>query len=119
MNKLKTINNKLVAIAIGQEGDKWYVQTTDIGSHTYLSESIQESLVDVNHALAIAKMYQEKYDMKIVIWSSSRVYVEGYGFGKVIESDLTNDYPIIVEFEKPSHPSDSVGYFNINQIQFV
>ena len=119
MIKLNTIDNKLVGIAVGKENDKWYVQTTDVKSDTYLSESIQENLEDVDHALAIAKIYHEKYNMNIVIWSNSRVYIEGYGTGKVIGTDLNEDYPIIVEFDSPSHLSDAVGYFNINQIHFV
>jgi hypothetical protein len=69
---LETTDNKLVGIAVGQENDNyWYVQTTPLPSivDTDLFEHIQELLESKEHALAIAKLYIDKYGFKLFEWA--------------------------------------------------
>jgi hypothetical protein len=69
MKTLMTTDNKLVGVAIGNENDKFYVQTTDVGVDTYLSEGIQEGLDSKEHAIAIANIYMVKYDFNFYDWT--------------------------------------------------
>lgn len=120
MFNLETTDKNLVGIAIGEESNGWYVQTTDIKHDTYLSENIADCLRK-DEAFEIANKFRERYGMKIVIWSNERVYVEGYGYGIIQgrSSDMTSDYPIFIEFEDESlHELDRCGYFSFDQIKF-
>lgn len=71
---LETTDNKLVGIAIGREHDNyWYVQTTPLEEvedpESELSEHIQELLESKEHALAIARLYIDKYGFELFEWS--------------------------------------------------
>ena len=57
-----------IAIAVGVEDDKWYVQTTDTGSETYYSERIEYGLNTKEEALAIANHYAKQYDLEVIVW---------------------------------------------------
>lgn len=66
---IQTVDNKLIGIAIGQDTDGYFVQTTDLDTHTHLSELITGGLKMKSHAYAIAESYKEKYGMKIFDWT--------------------------------------------------
>lgn len=68
MKKLETTDNKLVGIAVGKENGAWYVQTTDIGEDTYLSEGIAEGLTK-DEAFSLANKYIKKYGFELQEWS--------------------------------------------------
>lgn len=118
--KMPNITDKnLVGVAIGEETGHWYVQTTDIESDTYYSELIAEP-VTFEEAVKIAKGFNKKFGMKIVIWSDESVYVEGYGYGVIHarRSDMKSNYPILVEFEDENiDESNRFRYFSFDQIQ--
>ena len=65
MVKLNTTDNRLVAIAVGYENGRWYVQTIDLNEDMYLSEEIQEDLNSKEHALAIAQLYIDEYNFEL------------------------------------------------------
>lgn len=67
---LSVTDNKLVGVAIGQENDNfWYVQTTPLDNKCDVSEHIQEFLESKEHALAIAKLYVDRYGFELFEWS--------------------------------------------------
>lgn len=66
---IQTVDNKLVGVAIGQDTDGYFVQTTDLDTDTHLSELITSGLKMKSHAYAIAETYKEKYRMEIFDWT--------------------------------------------------
>lgn len=83
MKTLTTFDKDLVAVAIGEENGKYYVQTTDRKTHTYLSEGIQDNLTSREHALAIAKLYIDKYDLQLEDWTFSDDVKGGFEYWTV------------------------------------
>ena len=71
MAGLHTTDSKIVGVAVGQENDNyWYVQTTELSEiREDLSEHIQEGLESKEHALAVARLYVDKYGFKLFEWS--------------------------------------------------
>lgn len=68
MVDLETTDNQKVGVAVGREGDAWYVQTTDLYEGTTLSEGIKEEIKSKRKALRIAKKYVKKYGFQLFEW---------------------------------------------------
>ena len=49
---------------------------------------------------------------------NERVFVQGYGYGQVVEI-VEDDYPIIIEFDLWNHISEKIGYFKREQIKMI
>jgi hypothetical protein len=117
MNQVEKLSDGCLAIGIGKQNGKWYVQAIYENKN---AEFIQEGLNLREYAVEVAKLYNSNYGIKVVVLSKERVFVDGYGLGFITDYSLYEDYPNFIDFSDENlHESDSSGYFTIDQIEFV